>query len=208
MAAGFTLVSLGLGLVIPGIDNAAHVGLVSGALLVPCWRPAHARACRTGGRQRWYPAGLLLIALTVLVDRLPPPSYRLSDEIRAQAAIRQFLAEDRRLSADLNALLGRPPAAGASFEQLAKRIDQQVSNEYLDSFEQLAALRLDPAAPSAATLETLRRYAIPGGEASHALAQGCAKGMWTRCGGRVEAARKAPMASMGASAPRAGGASR
>lgn len=204
VAGGFTLVSLSLGLLIPGIDNAAHLGgLVSGALLAPLLAPSHRAGLPSWGHKRWYPAGLLVIALAVLIDRLPPPSYRLSEEIRAQAAIRQFLAEDRRLSAEMNALLGKAPRGGATFEQLAERIDTQISNEYLDSFEQLATLRLDPAAPSARALEELRRYAIVRGEASHDLAVGLRNQDAAMVRQALEKAAKAPAIARAASAPRA-----
>ena len=203
VAGGFTLVSLSLGLLIPGIDNAAHLGgLISGALLAPLLAPSHRAGLPSWGRKRWYPAGLLVIALAVLIDRLPPPSYRLSDEIRAQAAIRQFLAEDRRLSAEMNALLGKAPRGGATFEQLAERIDSQISNEYLDSFEQLATVRLDPAAPSARALEELRRYAIVRGEASHDLAVGLRNQDPVKVREALEKTAKAPAIARGASAPR------
>jgi hypothetical protein len=63
-------------------------------------------------------------------------------------------------------------ATGLSFEQLAGAIDERVTAEYQENFEELAGLALGAGAPSARTLELLRQYANLRTDASHALAEG------------------------------------
>ena len=172
----FTLFTLGMGLVITGIDNAAHLGgLAAGALLAVAlarpWtvfspRPRHARML----------AALMLTAVTAfLTTHIPAPSYRMGEELKARAAINQFLAEDRRISQRWGSILSKGQAEGTSFEQLAGRIEEGVTSDYRESFEQLSALKLDAGAPSAKMLEQLRRYAELREQASQQLSEGLRK---------------------------------
>jgi rhomboid protease GluP len=140
----FTLATLVMGLVVPGIDNAAHVGgLVCGALL------AQVLARPWAGNTRVPPAvsrlaalGLLGIAVATLVTHIPPPTYRMGDELRAQAAIRKFLLEDRVLSQRWDSLIDSGRRERLSFDQLAGAIDKRVASEYQENFEELAGLEL------------------------------------------------------------------
>jgi len=86
----FTLLTLGMGVVIPGIDNAAHVGgLLCGALFAQLLaRPWEANPRRASGWSRSIAGIMLGAGVVVLVMRLPAPSYRMGDELRAQQAIR------------------------------------------------------------------------------------------------------------------------
>jgi rhomboid protease GluP len=172
----FTLFTLGMGLVIAGIDNAAHLGgLAAGALLAVAlarpWtvfspRPRYARLL----------AALLLTAVTALLTtHIPAPSYRMGEELKARAAINQFLEEDRRISERWGSILNTGQREGASFEQLAGRIDEGVTSDYRESFEQLSALKLGAGAPSAKMLEQLRRYAELREQASQQLSDGLRK---------------------------------
>ena len=87
-----------------------------------------------------------------------------------------------------------------SFEQLAGQIDADVTSDYQESFEQLSALSLGTAAPSAKTLEILRRYAALRGEASHALAEGLRAKDADKVRQALEDARQAPALAAGARA--------
>ena len=203
-AGGFTAVSLAMGFFVAGIDNAAHVGgLVCGALLASALaKPWSTQSPTPSFTMRWGPPALLGACVVVIVARLPAPGYRLSDELRAQAAIRQFLDEDRRLSERWGSLLSARERDGVTFEQLAGRIESRVGAGYQENFEQLSALRLDPGAPSAVTLEELRRYAALRGDASHALAEGLRKQDPVKVRNALESARQAPALARRASAPR------
>lgn len=172
-ACVFTLLILGMGLVVPGIDNAAHVGgLLTGALLgrllARPWTPASPRSSRGRGV-----AGiLLLLSGMLLVSRIPPPSYRFGEELRAREAIRHFLSQDQGISQRWSNILTTGQREGLSFNQLAGRIEAHVTAGYEHSFEQLTAASPDSAVPSTNALEALQAYATQRADASRALVEG------------------------------------
>jgi len=129
--------------------------------------------------------------------------YRLGEELRARQAISQFLVQDQRISQQWETILGKGQAENQTFDQLAGRIDHSVTAPYQESFEQLSALSLDPDAPSAQALETLRAYAALRGDASQALAEGLRARDAQKIRQALESARQAPAVARGA----AGGAS-
>lgn len=192
-ATVFTLATLGMGLLVPGIDNAAHIGgLVSGALLGRVLaRPWGKESPRRQAGQ-WIAAALWGMATVALVTHIPAPIYRMGEELRAREAIRQFLDEDRRISKRWDDILNTGRKDKVTFEQLAGRIDADVTSDYQESFEQLSALNLGVGAPSAKTLETLRNYAALRGEASHALAEGLRAKDPVKIRLALETARQAP----------------
>ncbi len=202
-ATVFTLLTLGMGLVVRGIDNAAHVGgLICGALMAQLLaRPWAGNTKELHIAHRAAALAVLLAAGAVLVTHIPAPSYRFGDELRAQAAIRKFLEEDRKLSLRWDAILDSGRREGKSFDQLAGQIDANISAEYQENFEQLSDVRIGTAAPSAKTLEMLRNYATLRTDASHAMAEG----LRTKDAGKVrkalETARQAPLLARGALRP-------
>lgn len=201
-ASAFSLFALFMGQVVPGIDNAAHIGgLLAGALLggvlARPWTPGSPRD-RIG---RWLSALALASACLVLVARIPAPSYRLGEEQRARAAIRQFLSDDRRISERWDAILATGRRDAQSFDQIAGRIDTGVTADYQESFEQLSALSLDVAAPSARTLEILRKYAALRTNASQAMAEGLRAKDAAKVRQALEVARQAPSLASGAKPP-------
>jgi rhomboid protease GluP len=172
-AAIFSAVTLALGALIPGIDNAAHLGglvagTMAGVILVP--QCDSVRAARR--RKQVLVAGAYAFAIASLVENIPEPAYRWSEEQVARGEIRHFLGEDARINARLRAILNEQPASGASFDQLAGRIETEVVDSYEQSFDQLSSLHISPGVPSAATLERLRSYAEARRDASQALAEG------------------------------------
>ena len=115
---------------------------------------------------------LLLLAGVLLVSRIPPPSYLFGEELRAREAIRQFLSQDQGISQRWGNILATGQRDGLSFDQLAGRIEADVTANYEHSFEQLMAASPDSAVPSAKTLEALQGYATQRADASRALAEG------------------------------------
>jgi len=163
--SAFTVASIAFGLFVPGIDNSAHIGgLLTGIL-----------AGTTLGEAawpRWTKAGAtasLVLALGLLLLKLPEPAYRWSEEIAARAEINAFMARENRIQARLKDIL-RQGNKAASFEELAERIEFEITEPYEQSFERLSQLPLDNAAPSAAQIESLRAYSEQRREASQALA--------------------------------------
>ena len=172
-AAGFSAFAISLGFVIPGIDNAAHIGgLLSGTLAAAALaKPSDAAASRYR-RVPLLAAGTLACCILALVASIPAPLYRWSEEKQAEGEIKEFIGDDAKIVAQWNLIMGNAQKEGASFDQLAGQIESEVSSQYADSFDQLAKLRLSPAAPSAMTLETLRNYAAMRRDASRELVEG------------------------------------
>ena len=132
---------------------------------------------------------------------VPAPSYRLGEEIRAREAISRFMAQDQRISQQWESILGKGQSERLTFEQLAGQIDSSVTSEYQMSFESLSALHLDTAAPSARTLEIVRKYAELRSNASQALSEGLRNRDPAQIQKALETARQAPALARGASAP-------
>lgn len=191
--AGFAAVMLVLGFLIPGIDNAAHVGgLVAGGLTgFVLVRPSVTEGTARR-RQQWLAGVGLMLTAAALFASIPEPRYRWSEEEQARGQIREFIGQDARISAQLRAILERGRNEGASFDQLAGRIEADVTTSYERSFDNLSALSINPQAPSAATLESLRRYAEARRDASHELAAGLRAKDERRIREALQAGRLAP----------------
>jgi rhomboid protease GluP len=191
-AAIFAVVTLALGLLIPGIDNAAHLGgLIAGATGGFIFVPRSTSVGRSRRHAQILVAVAYVLAIAILGRSIPEPAYRWSEEQIARGEIREFLGEDARISARLRAILDEQPAAGASFDQLAGRIEAEVADSYDQSFDQLSSLHISPGAPSAATLERLRSYAGARRDASQALAEGLREKDAKRIRDALEGARRA-----------------
>jgi rhomboid protease GluP len=207
-AAAFTAASLALGFAIAGIDNAAHVGgFVSGALLGAMLVRPLDRARPVSLASRGVAAAILVGATLAFALNVPEPRYRFSEEREARSAIRDFLAGEQRINARWRAIFESGREGGATFDELAGRIDADVTREYQDSFEQLASVAISPGAPSAAELDYLRRYAQLRGDAAHALADALRANDPFAIRDALDAMRRAPEAARAASHAASAGAS-
>jgi rhomboid protease GluP len=171
-AAALATLMILLGILIPGIDNAAHIGgLIAGALAGAALAP---RTDATGAwrRTRAVAAAICLLLLIGLGAAIPPPKYRWSEEQQARDRIGRFLGDDQRISDRWSKILEQGRSGQASFQELATRIDSEVSSRYQANFEELAATPLSPLMPSAPTLEFLRDYSEARRDAAQALAEG------------------------------------
>ena len=201
-AAIFSAATIGFGLLIPGIDNAAHIGgLLSGALTGAALARPLSAASPQVGRGRWAAVGAYCLAVIALVCSIPAPSYRWQEELQAREAIRAFLGDDQRIIDRWQQILDTGRHGGASFEQLAGRIETDVTREYRESFEQLSALHLDPAAPSTMTLDVLRKYTQLRGDAAQSLAEALRMNDPQRIREALEMARRAPYIARGMEPP-------
>lgn len=156
---GFSAVSIILGLIIPGIDNSAHMGgLIAGCLLGFLL----GRPLTQSNPWRWQDrsvAGTLLIgAIVLLATHIPAPTYRWSDELAARHEISQFLSEEVGIQTKWQDIIRQDRERSLSLNQLAERVENEITEYYDDSFEQFSQLQLSPGAPSAATLKSLRAY--------------------------------------------------
>lgn len=167
--AGFTAVMLALGFWIPGIDNAAHSGgFATGVLIGLVLMPASGIANNQPLLRRLIAGTLLAGAIAWLVAALPEPAYRWKEELAARHEIGAFLREEADIGRAWQSIVAQG-RRGASFEEIAGQIDSEITRRYEDSFEQLSGLHLDPAAPSAGQLESLRRHVESRRDASRAL---------------------------------------
>lgn len=172
-AAAFASLTIAFGLLIPGIDNAAHAGgfcagLLAGAGLV---RPLIS-ARDLPWRSRWLAGAACVLLLLLLVGRIPAPAYRWSDEALARQEVVIFLRSDAEISRTWQGILNDGSQGKASFEDLAGRLEADVGDRYADSFEHLSQLPTDPALPSAGSVALLRQYAALRRDASRSLAEG------------------------------------
>jgi rhomboid protease GluP len=192
-ASVFTLLMLGMGLLLPGIDNAAHGGgLIAGALLGQALaRPWTAQSPRPGYASV-LTAALLVLLVGLLVLRLPAPSYRLGEEVRAREAIRQFISEDQRISQQWDAIMDAGRQGTLSFDQAAGRLESGVTAAYQHSFEALTAVSPSATAPSARTLESLQSYASVRASAAQNLADGLRARDQEKVRQAIAQARQAP----------------
>ncbi len=173
-AVVFTLLILGMGYVVPGIDNSAHGGgLLAGAVIARLLaRPWAAQSPSAGGVGRWAAGVALVAALTWLTTHLPQPAYRYGEEVRTRQAIQSFLNADRGISQQWESLLRSGPAQGLTFEELAGTLDERVTQPYARSFDQLVAATPGTPVPSASELGVLQTYAQQRIDAAREVSQG------------------------------------
>jgi len=172
-ASGFSAITIVLGVLIPGIDNAAHIGgfltgLLGGVVLARTLHPGDTLPWR----ERSLAGSVFVLAMLLLVSRIPVPAYRWSDEASARKEVSEFLKDDAVISQAWQDILNDGKRRGVSFDELAGRIDTVVGDRYEESFEHLSLLPVNPALPSANALETLRQYAGVRRDASRSLAEG------------------------------------
>ena len=176
----FVVLMFVVGLLVPGIDNAAHGGgLLFGALLGGMLLPSPPGGAQATARVRGA-AALLLLGLGGMLLAMPKPEYRYQEELQTRAAIARFAAQERVIASRWDALL-YPEGAPASFDQMAgasfaQAIEAQVSAPYQSSFEQLAAVHPVTPVPSAPALFALQTYAVQRRAAAVALTAGLRDG--------------------------------
>lgn len=171
-ALAFSILTIAMGFIVPGIDNAAHIGglvtgLLAGVVLFPVG------AANPGRLPRFWRsacgAGWLLAMLTLCLH-LPVPKYSWHDELAIQKQIRLFSQVDQQANHEWQTILQSGQRGEGSFDALATQIDQQVAKPYEDSFEALSVLPDNPNLPSASVLEQAKAYALQRRETSKAAA--------------------------------------
>lgn len=168
----FSIISIVLGFVIPGIDNAAHLGgLMAGVMLsIVLSQSMTARAMPSIHRSL---AILVLAVVSVsLVYHIPAPKYRWSDELLLRSEINAFLYENQAINRSWLEITHESKQGNKTFEELASKIDFAVTQPYRKQYEKLSKLPQDPALPSAQQLEGLLEYAETRKIQSEALARG------------------------------------
>ncbi|MGH8684170.1 MAG: rhomboid family intramembrane serine protease [Nitrosospira sp.] len=172
-ASGFAGITLVLGLLITGIDNAAHIGGFLAGILGGIIFARRVNAIKpVSHRSRLLAGSAFVLVIAILISQIPVRAYRWSEEALARKEIGEFLRDDVAISQAWQNILDEGKRGDVSFDELAGRIDTAVGDRYEESFEQLSHLPPNPALPSAATVEILRHYAERRRDASRALAEG------------------------------------
>lgn len=169
--SAFTCASIALGLIIPGIDNNAHIGgLLAGILLGPMLGKPLRHEMHWPWQEKAFCGLLFFGVITALLTHIPAPSYRWSEEIAAREEIRAFLEKETKIQASWQDIIRQDQSHVESYEELAKRIEFEITDRYEESFDDFSQLPLSPAAPSAAQVESLRLYSEKRRDSSQALA--------------------------------------
>jgi len=168
----FSTLTIVMGFVIPGIDNAAHIGgFVAGSLLSIIF--SQSITARTMPVKYVFVALLSLgVASTYLALHIPKPKYRWSQELLLRNEINAFLFENQEINRSWLQIEYESKQGNKTFAELAKQIDFSITKPYQETVEKLAKLPSDPNLPSAQKLEQLKQYAEARKNASEALVKG------------------------------------
>lgn len=165
----FSVITIALGFVIPGIDNAAHIGGLVAGILVSIVLSLSMTARKMPITQRGLAAILFVVAGVSLAYYIPAPKYRWSDELLLRSEINAFLYENQAINRSWLEIAHESKQGNKTFEELASKIDFAVSKPYQEQLEKLSKLPQDPALPSAQQLEGLLEYAEARKNQSEAL---------------------------------------
>lgn len=168
----FSIITIVLGFVIPGIDNAAHIGGLIAGVLVSISLSLSMTARAMPLIYRGFAAFVLLVASVSLVYHIPAPKYRWSDELLLRSEINAFLYENQAINRTWLEIAHESKQGNKTFEELASKIDFAVTKPYREQYEKLSKLPQDPALPSAQQLEGLLEYAEARKNQSEALVKG------------------------------------
>ncbi len=170
-ALGFAIATIVMGFVVPGIDNASHIGgFIAGALAsivlaqsitFPVW-PIKVPATA---------ALIFLAALLTLIMNIPPPKYRWSDEILLRKQLSEFLYQDQTINRSWLVVVQAGKQGDTTFDDLASQIESNISEPYAQSFEKLSQLPNNPALPSSTQLDNVLDYIQHRKDESKAMAE-------------------------------------
>lgn len=170
-ALAFSIATIIFGLIIPGIDNSAHIGgFVAGILSSAYFSTSNGNI--TSRQIRRKSSALILILFTLLLClNIPKPKYLWSDEILIRKTISEFIFQEQEINRSWLEISHDQMQNGLSLGDLAGKVDLTISGPYGDSFEKLSRLPKNPELPSAEKLENLITYTKKRKEASKALAE-------------------------------------
>ncbi len=170
-ALGFASATIILGFIVPGIDNAAHIGGFVMGVLASIVFAQSITVKAMPIKSALVAASIIVIAALVLFLNIPAPKYLWSDELLVRNQISEFLNQDQAINRSWLEIMHEGKQGNKTFDEIAGRIDFDISEPYEDSFEKLSRLPTNPALPSAAQLESLLKYAWHRKEESKALTE-------------------------------------
>ena len=168
-ALGFATLTITLGFVIPGIDNAAHIGGFVTGMLASIMLSQTITARVMPIKITLATAFAILLACTLLFINLPAPKYRWSDELLLRDQISVFTYQNQAINRSWLDIVNESKQGKKTATELAGQIDSTISEPLEQSLEQLSELPQNQALPSAVQLEQLKQYAAQRKAASEAL---------------------------------------
>lgn len=172
-ATAFSILTILMGFIIKGIDNSAHIGgFATGLLMGLVLKTPYLSFPETlPAKHRWLALLLIVFAATVLVFRIPAPKYKWRDEVTIQKHIEVLMQNDQAAMLSWQDIVKDGKKGDATFDELAGRIETDVTERYENSFEALSKLPTDPDLPSAKKLQEAIEYAQKRRDAARAIAE-------------------------------------
>lgn len=170
-ALAFSLATIIFGFIIPGIDNAAHIGGFVAGLLCSAYCSTESSINASNLKIRIISASILILFTLILFLNTPKPKYLWSDEILIQNTINEFISQEQEINRSWLEISHRHKQNVITLEELAGKVDSTISGPYEDSFEKLSRLPKNPELPSAEKLQNLITYTKERKEASKVLAE-------------------------------------
>ena len=167
----FSTFAIVLGFIIPGIDNAAHIGGFLTGILASIVLSQTITARTMPIKFSAAAIVMMVFATVVLIKLIPAPKYRWSDELLIRNQINEFLYLNQSINRSWLEIMHEGKQGKSTYDSLASKIDISISEPYEESFEKLSKLPQDPALPSASELENLLRYTEKRSEESKAMAE-------------------------------------
>jgi rhomboid protease GluP len=170
-ALGFATATIILGFIIPGIDNAAHIGGFVTGILVSIVFSQSITVKALPMSASIISGFIMVLASLLLVLNIPPPKYRWRDELLLRNQINEFVYQDQAINRSWLEIMQEGKQGNKTFDELAGQIDSTINAPYEESFEKLSQLPINPALPSASQLENLLQYIQHRKEESKMLAE-------------------------------------
>lgn len=153
----FSILTIVLGFIIPGIDNYAHIGGLIAGMLASIFLSQSITSRQMPAKYQLASLMTVVLVSLYLVTHAPQPKYRWSDELLLRSELNKFLYEDQAINRKWLEIEYQSKQGDKSFEELAKQIDFGISKPYEQSIEKLSKLPNNPALPSASKLENILR---------------------------------------------------
>jgi len=169
-ALGFSIATIVLGFIVPGIDNSAHIGgFISGILASVVFSQSVSSKALPIKTAVIAACGMASV-IVLLVINIPAPKYHWSDELLIRKQIDEFVQQDQAINRSWLEIIQADKQGSTTVYGLASQIDSAIGDRYEESFEKLSQLPANPALPSAAKLESLLKYTQQRKTESRALA--------------------------------------
>lgn len=171
----FSAATIALGFIVPGIDNAAHIGGFLTGILCSIVFAQSITAKAIPVKISLLSATIMILAGLLFIFNIPAPKYHWSDELLVRKQLDDFLQQDQSINRSWLEIMHEGQQGDATFEEIAGHIDAAVSDRYEESFEKLSQLPTNPALPSATKLEYLLQYVQQRKDQSKSIAENLRK---------------------------------